>query len=119
MEEKLATARKSSRLTGHQSLAKIEKLNSLIYYDTAAWLKKNAKKGRGNKVCHDTICFFPLFSLTWFKFCNINCRILKTMPTKPLAWKMRLLKARQMSFNPISHFLKKASIKLTRRPKKK
>ena len=50
MEEKLATARKSSRLSGHQSLAKIEKLNSLIYYDTAAWLNKNSKKGRGNKV---------------------------------------------------------------------
>ncbi len=50
MEEKLATARKSSRLTGHESLAKIEKLNSLIYYDTAAWLSKSERKGRGGKV---------------------------------------------------------------------
>ncbi len=50
MQERLATARKSSRLTGHESLAKIEKLNSLIYYDTAAWLSKSDKKCRVQKV---------------------------------------------------------------------
>ncbi len=40
MDMKLATARKSSRLAGHKSLAKLEKLNSLIYYDTFNWMKQ-------------------------------------------------------------------------------